>query len=610
MDPLSILGVAAAAVQFVDFGQRLLSETWHIYHSASGQTLRLQNLSAISADISKLSMTIRETFKVQQQDASALDSPDKELLHLCQECEDIATRILAVMPNISKKFETHLAADKEVVELAQQNGLRSYELKSVGECFRVALRSWWSRDEIAKLGERLEKVRQGMVTAATMSIWFGSQLRNSQSTKNWEHQLSSKLDTMIERLSQPLEVGPLQNEGYTNKIVDKAATESLRRNNVIRQIQDRLWRADWKPDTQLLSSFPKQTGLSVEEPNSFTSWLESNTGLPYWITGKPGSGKSTMMKFILQHSLLREHLHKWSKGTPQYTIKYYAWRPGAEMARSEDGVVAFQELNDVYHGSGEVILADIAARSKGVFLWTSLVTQTLLESLDEGSSLAHLQEILDAMPSEIEDLYDAIYAAIPKRLLPEVSVMLQLYVRAFQPVDWIGFALAGLCRPSTTTTAAATTTTAAVPEGTPINAVLSDGRVVNTYLIGPYLTDQGGTPATFALEPSTGRLTTMIGGIKNYLQTVIPLGPALSFQFDTYQNIVNNQYRFFVKCDVVLGFLSCESESGSTPIYWEIGSNNIFYGNENVSLVLLLPSSSFRRAGYSATWEEKLPGNP
>ncbi|KAI1051193.1 hypothetical protein LB506_010932 [Fusarium annulatum] len=145
-----------------------------------------------------------------------------------------------------------------------------------------------------------------------------------------------------------------------------------------------------------------------------------------------------------------------------------------------------------------------------------------------------------------------------------------------------GFALAGLCKPSTTTTAAATTTTSSVPEGTPIDAVLSDGSVVNTYLNDVYLSDQGNTPATFVLEPTTGRLTTNIGGITYYLQTVIPLGPQLSFQFDTYQNIVNNQYRYFVKCDVVAGFLSCASESGSTPIYWHIESNNIFYGNQNI----------------------------
>ncbi|KAI6754903.1 hypothetical protein HG530_012655 [Fusarium avenaceum] len=144
-----------------------------------------------------------------------------------------------------------------------------------------------------------------------------------------------------------------------------------------------------------------------------------------------------------------------------------------------------------------------------------------------------------------------------------------------------GLAVAGNCKPSPTTTAAATTTTAA-PQGTALVAVLSDGSVKNTYLNNRILTDQGDTPATLILEPSTGRLTTTVNGNKYYLQTVIPLSSQLSFQFDTYQNIINNQYRYFVRCAIVAGFLSCESENGSTPIYWHIESNNIFYGNENV----------------------------
>ncbi|KAM0541310.1 hypothetical protein ACHAPJ_013304 [Fusarium lateritium] len=136
----------------------------------------------------------------------------------------------------------------------------------------------------------------------------------------------------------------------------------------------------------------------------------------------------------------------------------------------------------------------------------------------------------------------------------------------------------------TTTTAAATTTTTTAPEGTAIVAVLSDGTITDTYLSSDLvLSSQGDTPARFTLEDSTGRLTTTTAvGTKYYLQTVIPLGPQLAFMFDTFEGVANNQYRFFVKCEVVAGFLSCESESGSTPIYWHIESNNYFYGNENV----------------------------
>ncbi|KAL6912406.1 hypothetical protein ACHAPO_010342 [Fusarium lateritium] len=625
MDPLSIVGVTAAAVQFVDFGQRLFSETWQIYRSASGQTLQLQSLSAVSADISQLSDNVKETFRAQKQGTSALDGPDKELLRLCRECDDIATRILTVMPKVSRQFEIELATDREAVERSKRNGMGIYEPRSVGQCFRAALRSWWQREEITKIDERLEKVRQEMMTAATFSIW-----RNSQSTKNWEHQFSSKLDTMIEMLSRSLETvghsGPEDKQANRQKTVEETAVESMRKNRVTDQITNRLWRADWKPDPQLLDSFPQQTDLSSEDLNTFIcdslrfdsmdnreeaitkafdctfqwvfdkdphvclegvqmwsslpGWLEGDSGLPYWITGKPGSGKSTMMKFILQHPRLNQHLQSWSRGSPIYTIKYYAWRPGAEMARSEDGllrtllnqilrlnpdmipylcprrwslfhavretnafppwttweldesfgrllslgdnapllalfidgldefdaapvdlckriqkissyktvkvcvasrpwpqfsdafaaspglqmhlltntdiqafvrghflgVVAFQELNALYQGGGEALLEDIVTKAKGVFLWTALVTQTLLENLIDGSGLPRLQEILDTMPSEIESLYDAIYAAIPKRLLPEVSVMLQLYALAFHPVEWVTLWLADEAR--------------------------------------------------------------------------------------------------------------------------------------------------------------------
>ena len=39
--------------------------------------------------------------------------------------------------------------------------------------------------------------------------------------------------------------------------------------------------------------------LSEEPWSNFVEWLESDSRL-YWITGKAGSGKSTLMKFICQ----------------------------------------------------------------------------------------------------------------------------------------------------------------------------------------------------------------------------------------------------------------------------------------------------------------------
>ncbi len=46
------------------------------------------------------------------------------------------------------------------------------------------------------------------------------------------------------------------------------------------------------------------------KPMRFVEWLEQRNGI-FWIHGKPGSGKSTLMKFICNHARTRNHLRCW-----------------------------------------------------------------------------------------------------------------------------------------------------------------------------------------------------------------------------------------------------------------------------------------------------------
>jgi hypothetical protein len=73
--------------------------------------------------------------------------------------------------------------------------------------------------------------------------------------------------------------------------------------------------------------------------SSFPEWLESNTNQPYWITGKPGSGKSTLMKFLQQQPLLTTHLRKWSGEFPLICTSYYAWVAGSDLQKSCQGLM-------------------------------------------------------------------------------------------------------------------------------------------------------------------------------------------------------------------------------------------------------------------------------
>lgn len=72
---------------------------------------------------------------------------------------------------------------------------------------------------------------------------------------------------------------------------------------------------------------------------NFSEWLRRDTGEIYWITGKPGSGKSTLMKYIVSHGQTHENLRLWSTSKPLVMASFYFWNAGLEMQKTCDGLV-------------------------------------------------------------------------------------------------------------------------------------------------------------------------------------------------------------------------------------------------------------------------------
>jgi hypothetical protein len=70
--------------------------------------------------------------------------------------------------------------------------------------------------------------------------------------------------------------------------------------------------------------------------DSFLQWLESNQRI-YWINGKPGSGKSTLMKFLIDDQRTKDALSKWA--TNCSIISFFLWNAGTPMQRSVQGIL-------------------------------------------------------------------------------------------------------------------------------------------------------------------------------------------------------------------------------------------------------------------------------
>jgi len=312
----------------------------------------------------------------------------------------------------------------------------------------------------------------------------------------------------------------------------------------------------------------------------FPEWLEAPGQTTYWITGKPGSGKSTIMKYIQRNPALSVHLSKWARHLPLLLASYYAWNAGttpqksfkglqrtllcqalqmkpklililaprlwaffritgavpathnwpdweidqsfeallAESGKtlrlaifidgldefdippkkvvqivnsitssSQDGVKvcvasrpwvefddayrdvpqlemnlhtsddmeifvseyfrscrAFTELKGIYPKQANQLLRDIVHKANGVFIWLRVVVEALVESATEGTGIMELQAILDSLPSDMCDLYDAIWARTPDQARNRGAILLRLVkeVGRWWSLDWLTIWLA------------------------------------------------------------------------------------------------------------------------------------------------------------------------
>ncbi|KAF3022571.1 hypothetical protein E8E14_013229 [Neopestalotiopsis sp. 37M] len=76
--------------------------------------------------------------------------------------------------------------------------------------------------------------------------------------------------------------------------------------------------------------------------DQFSRWLQSDElGSTYWITGKPGSGKSTIMRYISEHKMTARLLRSWAGKSQLVKANFYFWTSGSEEQRSQTRLLRY-----------------------------------------------------------------------------------------------------------------------------------------------------------------------------------------------------------------------------------------------------------------------------
>ena len=106
-----------------------------------------------------------------------------------------------------------------------------------------------------------------------------------------------------------------------------------------RVLQSLLFEEIKQRENQIHNAYAKTfTWIFEDDTTSFKQWLVSGTGT-FWVSGKAGSGKSTLMKFLANHEETKNLLRHWSGAEDLVVASFYFWGVGHETQKTQLGLL-------------------------------------------------------------------------------------------------------------------------------------------------------------------------------------------------------------------------------------------------------------------------------
>lgn len=120
--------------------------------------------------------------------------------------------------------------------------------------------------------------------------------------------------------------------------------------------------------------------------SNYPKWLEQGSGC-YWINGKAGSGKSTLMKFIWCNEKTKHYLSKWAADNTLLMGSFFFWYLGTDLQKSQCGLLR-SLLHQVLHMQPELIPAVMPDLCRETLKRSHLADPSLIELIRWFKNLA------------------------------------------------------------------------------------------------------------------------------------------------------------------------------------------------------------------------------
>ncbi|KAF5688065.1 heterokaryon incompatibility protein het-E-1 [Fusarium denticulatum] len=355
MAELAALGVAASVLQVVDYGTRFLTTLYQVRQSKHDFLNNLQSLHNSSSNL-------RDAQHELQIICHSGSSTDTAISSLAKKSEAIAKEMLDSLKRIEENSHGRKrdAVTKTWLIILKEDKLKGLESRLTE--VKVDLTFYLSVNLRATARETLENQMQMLLemrdmradikamgdasSATEIQAGFGSLAIEYLTGGLHERQKlkSEFIDALIARIHSseaeaPLDSSSIQLSSQRRQHLEHIFISRVRYDTI--QEREITIKEAHKGTFRWIFNDNK-TGTS---PIGFKEWLASDGSL-YWITGKPGSGKSTLMKYLLQpidgssnENRCNEYLQQWA-GDHKVTIAtFHFWAIGSDIQASKEGLL-------------------------------------------------------------------------------------------------------------------------------------------------------------------------------------------------------------------------------------------------------------------------------
>ncbi|KAI0904421.1 hypothetical protein F4823DRAFT_614930 [Ustulina deusta] len=345
MDPLSALSLAGTVVQFVQFAASLINGTRRIYvtgHSIETETLDglYRLLSDFSSDLGARCSGhpqpyLGELQRLANRRAAALGSLATRCKQDCDRLLEIVNRLRTSSVTGPRWWASFVVALKEVAKAKEvkeiQERIEGYQGQMI---LHLCAISNQAVDEVAlQVYELCSMAKKAQVQRREQLGSLENELRQLRAQiANLSKQTgkTSLSKDEIEMLTTRVSTLSLTGKTYAKEYSVLADLDYDRR----RARHAKIHHAHQSTFNWVFDDASQRSNAGKE----ILAWLERGNGT-FWVSGKPGAGKSTFMKFVADHPNTGEALRRWAFPDHAILACHYFDLGGTPIQRSLEGLL-------------------------------------------------------------------------------------------------------------------------------------------------------------------------------------------------------------------------------------------------------------------------------